>query len=235
MPSGDLEAEPAGGSTFADAGAALGGKSAESWGRDFAAWIYRESTVDLWKSPSAGVISKPGESEADFRARLQQEAREKRDAAADRLREKYASKLASLQERLRRAQQAVGREKQESMQAGVQTAISVGATVLGAIFGRKTISSATIGKATTAARSAGRTMKQAGDVQRAEETEGAIQQQIAALEGELQAELAAQASATDPLSEALEKVALRPKKTDITLRRVGLVWLPYRGGDPAWG
>jgi hypothetical protein len=231
---GDLEAEPAGGSTFADAGAALGGKSAETWSRDFAAWIYRESTVDLWKSPSAGVISKPGESEADFRARLQQEAREKRDAAADRLREKYATRLASLQERLRRAQQAVGREKQESMQAGVQTAISVGATVLGAIFGRKTISSATIGKATTAARSAGRTMKQAGDVQRAEETEGAIQQQIAALEGELQAELAAQASATDPLSEALEKVALRPKKTDITVRRVVLVWEPYRGGEPAW-
>ncbi len=231
----DLEAEPAAGSSFADAGASLGGKSAESWSRDFAAWVYREATVDLWKSPSAGVVSKPGESEADFRVRLQQEAREKRDAAADRLREKYGAKLASLQERLRRAQQAVGREKQESQQAWVQTGVSIGATVLGAIFGRKAVSSTTIGKATTAARSAGRTMKQSGDVQRAEETEGAIQQQIAALEGELQAELAAQASATDPLSEALEKVALRPKKTDITVRRVALVWLPYRGSDPAWG
>ncbi len=110
----------------------------------------------------------------------------------------------------------------------------MGATVLGAIFGRKAVSATTIGKATTAARSAGRTMKQAGDVQRAEETEDAVRQQIAALEGELQAELDAQASASDPLSETLEKVALRPKKTDITVRRVGLVWLPYRGGDPAW-
>ena len=231
----DLESEPAAGAGFADAGAPLGGKSAEGWTRDFSAWTYREATVELFRSPSAGVVSKPGESESDFRGRLQQDVREKRDAAADSLREKYAAKLAALQERLRRAQQAVGREKQESVQAGVQTAISVGATVLGAIFGRKAVSSTTIGKATTAARSAGRTMKQAGDVQRAEETEGAIRQQIQELEGELQAELAAQAAATDPTSEALEKISLRPKKTDITVRRVGLVWLPYRGGQPAWG
>jgi hypothetical protein len=230
----DLESEPAAGASFAESGSALGAKSADGWTRDFSAWIYRETTVDLLRSPSAGVVSKPGESEADFRGRLQQDAREKRDAAADGLREKYAAKLAALQERLRRAQQAVGREKQESVQAGVQTAISVGATVLGAIFGRKAVSATTIGKATTAARSAGRTMKQAGDVQRAEETEGAIQQQIQALEDELQAELAARTAATDPASEALEKVSLRPKKTDITVRRVGLVWLPYRGDRPAW-
>jgi hypothetical protein len=230
----DLETEPATGATFAETGTGALGRSADAWGRDFAAWIYRENSVDLWKSPSAGVVSKPGESEAEFRVRLQQEAREKRDAAADRLREKYGAKLVSLQERLRRAQQAVGREKEESTHAWVQTGVSVGATVLGAIFGRKAVAG-TIGKATTAARSAGRTMKQAGDVKRAEETEGALQQQIAALEEELQAELAARAASTDPLSEALETVALRPKKADITVRRVGLVWLPYRGSDPAWG
>ena len=104
----------------------MSAKSADAWGKDFATWLYRENALELFKSPSAGAVSKPGESEADFRARLQQEAREGRDAEADRLRQKYAAKLASLQERLRRAEQTVGREKQESMQAGVQTAISVG-------------------------------------------------------------------------------------------------------------
>ena len=179
-------------------------------------------------------MSKPGESEADFRARLQQEARESRDAEADRLRQKYAAKLASLQERLRRAEQTVGREKQESMQAGVQTAISVGATVLGALFGRKTISSTTIGRATTAARGAGRTMKQAGDVQRAQESAEAVRQQIQALEAELEEELAARSAATDPLNEKLERLSVRPKKSDITVKPVRLVWRPYRGNAPAW-
>ena len=233
----DLAPEPEDGESagFASLGTAVSARSADAWGKDFATWLYRENALELFKSPSAGAVSKPGESEADFRARLQQEAREGRDAEADRLRQKYAAKLASLQERLRRAEQAVGREKQESMQVGVQTAISVGATVLGALFGRKTISSTTIGRATTAARGAGRTMKQVGDVQRAQESAEAVRQQIQALEAELAEELAARSAATDPLNEKLERVSVRPKKTDITVKPVRLIWRPYRGNAPAWG
>ena len=230
----DLEADPAGGAAFADLGAPVGAKAPDGWAKDFATWLYRERALELWKSPSSGAVSKPGESEADFRARLQQEARERRDADADKLRQKYAAKLGSLQERLRRAEQAIGREKQESVQAGVQTAISVGATVLGALFGRKAVSSSTIGRATTAARSAGRTMKQAGDVQRAQESAEAVKQQIQALEAELEAELAERSAATDPLTEKLERVSVRPKKSDITVRPMRLVWRPYRGNAPAW-
>jgi hypothetical protein len=223
----DLEQNPEGGARFEDPGDAMGRKKiADSWSKDLATWIYRDRTLDLLRSASTGEISKPGESEADFRSRIQQGAREARDAAAEKLRQKYAPRLAALQERLRRAQQAVSREKQEAQGAGLQTAISVGATVLGALFGRKAISATTIGKATTAARSAGRTVKQAGDVGRAEETVGAIQQQMQDLDGELQGELAASQAATDPATEKLETVSLRPKKSDITVRRVALVWIP---------
>jgi hypothetical protein len=231
----DLEEEPEAGAVFEEPGGAVTGKSAEAWEKDLVTWVYRERTLDLWKSPSAGVVSKPGESESNFRARIQQGAREERDAVADRLRQKYAAKLASLDERLRRAEQAVGREKQQSVEAGVQTAISVGATVLGALFGRKKLSATTVGRATTAARGAGRTMKQAGDVQRAQESAEAVRQQIQALDAALQAELAARTAATDPLTEPLERVSVRPKKGDITVRRVALVWRPYSDGEPAWG
>ena len=186
----------------------------------------RERTLAILRSPSTREASRPGESEADFRARLQQGSREARDAALDALRAKYAPRQAALQERLRRAEQAVGREKQDVAAAGIQTAISVGATVLSALFGRKTISSTTIGKATTAARSAGRTMKQAGDVGRANETVEAVQGQIRDLDAELQAELAAARAAGDPVSEKLETLTLRPKKTDVTVRRIALVWTP---------
>ena len=233
---GDLEGDAEKGAGFAALPAAAGlAASYDGWGRDFATWIYRECALALWKSPSSGEVSKPGESEADFRGRLQQGARERRDAAADALRQKYAPRLGALQERRRRAQQTVAREKQEATQAGVQTAISVGATVLGALFGRRAISATTIGKATTAARGAGRTMKQAGDVGRAEESASAVEQQIRDLDGELQAELAASAAATDPAAEKLEALTLRPKKSDVTVRRVSLVWLPYRGETPAFG
>ena len=236
----DLEKEPGAGAAFEDLPSpAARGKSYEAWGKDLAAFLYRDRALTVFRSPSSKEVSRPGESEADFRSRLQQAWRERRDEATGKLREKYAAKLASLESRLRAAEQKVDREKQETTFAGVQTAISVGAAVLGAFLGRKAISATTIGRATTAARGAGRTAQQAGDVARAKETAGAIKQQIADLEGELQAEIDAAASVADPATEKLEPITLRPKKSDIAVRLTALVWLPHWKDEtgtltPAW-
>ncbi len=236
----DLEREPAPGAGFEDPPPpATDPKSWQTWSKDFAAWLFRTQRLDLLKSPSSGEVSAPGEMERDFRARLQQKTREARDAAADLLRRKYAARIEALTDRERRAEQAVAREKEEATHQGIQTAISLGATVLGALLGRKTISATSIGRATTAARGAGRTMKQAGDVGRAKENVAAIHQQISDLEAELKNELDEAAAAADPLTEKLEAVAVQPRKSDVSVRLVGLAWAPWRrnaaGGDaPAW-
>ena len=86
---------------------------------------------------------------ATFRIRLSQSTREKRDDLVEQLRQKYAPKVAALQERIRKAQEAVEREKAQADQQKMQTAISFGATLLGALGGRKINSSGNIGKATT--------------------------------------------------------------------------------------
>src|SRR5262249_50689878 len=138
-----------------------------------------------------------------------------RDAAKERLRQKYASKIAALQERLRRAQQTVAREKEQVTQQGLQTAISVGATILGAILGRKTVSVSNVGRATTAARGAGRVFKEQQDVGRAGENVQVVQQQLAELEAQFTAEAATLEMATPGVADALEAVAIRPKKTNV--------------------
>ena len=235
----DLEREPARSAVFEALPApAATPKSWEGWARDLAAWLFRTRRIDLLKSPSTGEVSTPGESERDFRARLGQKAREERDAVAETLRGRYAARLDALAERKRRAEQAVAREKEETTSQGIQTAISIGATVLGALLGRKAVSATNIGRATTAARGAGRTIKQAGDVGRAKENVAAIDQQIAELEAELKAELDQRAAATDPVTEKLAAVPLRPKKSDISVRLVALAWAPFGGeaGDsaPLW-
>ena len=236
----DLEREPAPGAGFEEPPApAMAPRSWEAWSKEFAAWVFRTQRLDILRSPSSGELSTPGEPERDFRARLQQKTRESRDEAAELLRRKYAARIEVLTERARRAEQAVSREKEEATHQGIQTAISVGATVLGALLGRKAISATSIGRATTAARGAGRTMKQAGDVGRAKENVAAIEQQIAELEGELKSELDAAAAAADPTTEKLESIAVRPRKSDVSVRLAGLAWVPFRrdasGGDaPAW-
>jgi phage shock protein A len=82
-------------------------------------------------------------------------------------------------------------------------------------------------------------MKESQDVGRATETVEALQQQLADLEAEFKAEVDALETRLDPLTEKLETVAVRPKKTDISVPLMALLWMPYwqEGQDkatPAW-
>jgi hypothetical protein len=222
----DLETSPAEAEDWAPLPPATAKpKSYEGWSRDLAAWLYGQRRLALLRDPVSGTVSRPGESERDFRVRLREGARSERDERVEALRKKYAPKRAALEERLRRAQQAQTREQGQVTQQGVQVAISIGATILNAVLGRKTISAGSIGRATTAARGAGRVLKEREDVARADETVAAVQQALAALEAELQAELATLEAKGEP--ERLETVAIRPKKTDVRVRLCALAWMPY--------
>jgi hypothetical protein len=238
VPLADLETAPREPAEWAPLPAAAGkAKSYEAWSRDLAAWVYGQRRLELLRDPASGTVSRPGESERDFRVRLREAARSERDQHVEALRKKYAPKRATLEERLRRAQQTEVREQEQVSQQGVQAAISLGATILGAVLGRKTVSVGNIGRATTAARGAGRVLKEREDVARARETVGAVQQALATLEREIQEELARLESRGEP--ERLETVALRPKKTDVRVRLCALTWTPHwrdPSGNvtPAW-
>jgi hypothetical protein len=187
-------------------------KNYANWSRDFVAWVYGNQKLELYRSPSTGLVSNPGEEERDFRIRLQQAAREKRDEAAGALRKKYAPKIAILEEKVRKAQQAVERETAQASQAKMQIAVSVGATLLGAFMGRKAMSASTIGRAGTAMSRAGRSMEQAGDIGRAQETVAEYQRQLDDLNAQFQEETNALEAKINPANEELEPVAISPKK-----------------------
>jgi hypothetical protein len=223
----DLQASPAGPAQYAPLPPAAGKpKSYQTWNKEFALWLSQTQRLEVWKSPQFNRMSNPGESERDFRVRLQQVAREQRDDATDRLRKSYAPKTAALQERLRRAEQARQREAEQAKAAHIQTAISVGATILGAFLGRKTLSATSLGRASSAARGVGRSIKEAQDAARAGETIEALKSQLQELEAEFKREADAVAAKMDPLTERLEPVTLKPNKSNIAVKLVGLVWVP---------
>lgn len=224
----DLEQNPEEGAQFLTLPASAGrAKSYADWNKGFGGWLFRTQKVELFRSPSTKEVSKPGESERDFRVRLQQGGREQRDKGAEILRQKYASKIATLQDRIRRAELAKEKQQAESRSSQVQAAISVGASILGAFLGRKTISASNIGRATTAVRSAGRVMKESKDVGVAEENVTALQQQLAVLEAQFKSESDALAAATDPLNEKLETICIKPTKANIAVKLVTLAWTPH--------
>ena len=224
----DLEREPSDQAQFLPVPASAGkAKSYTDWSKDFSGWLFRTQKIELFRSPSTKEVSKPGESERDFRVRLQQTGREQRDKGAESLRQKYAPKIATLQDRIRRAELQKEKQQAESRSSQMQAAISVGASILGAFMGRKTISAANIGRATTAIRSAGRVIKESKDVGAAEENVAALQQQLADLETQFKSESEALAAAIDPLNEKLEIISIRPTKANIAVKLVALAWTPY--------
>jgi hypothetical protein len=91
-----------------------------------------------------------------------------------------------------------------------------------------------MGRAATAARGVSRASKESSDVARAEENVAAVTAQFEALKKEFDDEISAlQGVEVDPAS--IEKISLRPKKTDINVRAVVLAWAPHsRDGAAAW-
>src|SRR4029079_17475320 len=111
LPIEDLETQAQAGARFVDAPAdATKAKSYANWRKDLGSWLYRNQRLELLERTTLAIVSNPGESERDFRVRLQQLGREQRDDAVEKLRKKYAPKLEQLEERKRRAEQAVARE-----------------------------------------------------------------------------------------------------------------------------
>jgi hypothetical protein len=227
VPAEDLETAPEQPPFYAPLPAAAAKASSyQAWLRDYSRWLYQTQTLTLLSDEATGLASTPEESEAEFRARVQLAAREERDAEKDKLRRKYAPKTATLIEKIRRAEEAVRREEEQASQQKLQTTVSIGSSILGALLGRKVISAGNIGRATTAARGMGRNMKEADDVKRAQTNVDALKAQLANLEGELEAELAGQEAAAPSATRTFATITIKPKKTHIAAERVVLVWNP---------
>ncbi|MFC2085302.1 ATP-binding protein [Bacteroidota bacterium] len=197
------------------------------WEKQFKDYVYRNQKLTLQKSPSLKVFSNPDETERDFRIRLGQIAREHRDEWIEKLREKYSKKILSIESKIRTVQQRVQRETEQAKQQKLQTAISFGTTLLGALFGRKTLSKTTISKAGTVLRGAGRTMKESSDIKRAEQTLEYLKNQMNDLEAKFQEEVLKYSDDFDVSLEEFETVSIYPKKTNINVKYFGLVWAPF--------
>ena len=240
IPLSDLETGPVNAAIFEELPVSAGdAKNYTKWSREFVDWLYRNQELVLMQSRFFKQISEPGESERDFRVKLQQNAREQRDDAMDKLRKKYSTRINTLEEKVRRSEQAVRSREDQAKQHKMQTAISVGTTLLGSFLGKSPVSASTLGRATTAARGAGRVLKGQEDTKRAAETLEAHRQQLQDLEEEFRRETDLLNSAMDPMTEELEQFTVKPLKKDILLKMFTLAWLPYRRtatgiAEPAW-
>ncbi len=230
LDAGDLEKQPDAGVAFASLpGAASKPKSYDDWEKLLSRWLRTEQPLTLLQSPTFKLTSAAGQSERDFRIRLQELARERRDAAVDALRKRYAARVGTLEERLRRAEADLARQQQQASAQKLSSVVSIGESLLGSFFGRKR---STI---TTAVRGIGRIQDESSDVARAQATAEHLRAELAELQAELEREIDGLAASFDAQSEPLESVTIAPKSSDIVVHFVGLGWVPFKASEDDQG
>ena len=131
-------------------------KSYGDWTKALKNYLYRERALRLWSCPELKQLSRPTESEREFRLRLVQASREARDANVEVLRAKYGPKLEAIQDQIRRAHERLDREQAEASRSSWDATIAMGSSVLGALLGRKAASKANVSRAAAAAKAASR-------------------------------------------------------------------------------
>lgn len=194
--------------------------------KEFDDFLYHSMRLPLLKVASLKLSSKPGETEAQFKKRVADLLREKKEVEADKIQERYAKKQRQLEIRLEKAYARLDKEKGDVTAKGIDTALSVGVAIFGALFGRKSLSVSTASRTARSMRGAGRVLKEKGDVQRAEDAVVLIQEDIDSLARELQEKLSALTDRFDPAKYDLQVVNITPRHSDIYNLRLCLVWEP---------
>ena len=201
-------------------------KAYASLGTSLKNHLARTAKLTVFTAPAIDAVSRPDETEGEFRVRIAQQVREWRDKEVDRISDKSAAKLASLNDRIARARQKVEKQKAEAKNKSMQTYVSIGTAVLSAILGRKVASSTTVGRAASSMRSASRATRQQADVVHAEESLSDLEEKLATLEGEVGEELEKVRLEANPDRLVLESIEIAPKKTEISVDDVVLAWVP---------
>lgn len=211
----------------------LDAAAVKDWTNQFQRWLRNDGALTLLRFAPLKLVAEPHEDEEQFRLRCAQLLREERDAAKAKLRKRYDSRFSVLERRRLNQAQRVEKQTQQVQQRTLDAAVSLGGTILGAFLGRK---APTTSKISTAVSRAGRVGTGRGDIDRAQEALAQTEAEIANLQGELERELNELAS--EPVrGEELEfeTVTIRAATRDMTMRFVGVAWVPYvRRADGRW-
>jgi len=226
----ELSTEPLPAASFAELPSPLAvPKNYKMWTKEVLTWLEQTQRYYLLYCQPVKTYSLAGETEVAFRIRLQQKLSERRDEQTRKLKDKFLPKLNSLQEKIQAAQSKMQSQLAQSREQEIDSVINVGATILGAMIGRKPLNTTTVGRATSAARGAGRASRKKQEAVQAGETAASLQAQLEEMNRQFQADLAQVAEQTKLTDASFETVAVAPKKANIEIRAVGVLWLAYSG------
>ncbi|PLX27197.1 MAG: hypothetical protein C0600_10445 [Ignavibacteria bacterium] len=206
--------------------AAANQKNITLWNKKLKTWLYQNRSITAWSCRELKLLSEPGETEGEFRVRLTQALHEKRDLDMEKLRTKYLPKFSRVQDKIRRAEERIDREEAQYKNQTLNTAVSIGSTLLGALLGRRSSTRGTINRAASSVNRASRAMREKDDIKRAKAGLQAAQQELVALEDRFR-EDAEKMKNVDVADLKVSEIVIRPRKSDITVGELSIAWVPW--------
>ena len=176
-------------------------------------WLYHENKLELYRCKSPKLESAPYETLMDFKIRLADQLNNNKEIAIEKLQQQFARKEKTFTRRLDTALEKL--EKEQADKTG--SFLKIGITILGALFGKST---ASIGTAGT------RILKERGDVSRQEDRIQRIEDDIQELEEELEDRIDSLVEKFDIDSVDIEEFAIKPRRTDIQIQNIAIIWKP---------
>ena len=189
--------------------------------KDLSDWLYYNCRLTIQVHNELGIHQKPGERERDFKIRLQQAARERRDIEVDKLEEQVDRRIDRLQDKLRKEERELAADEAEHAARKQQEYVGIGESVLGWVLGRRST------RTLSSAASRRRMTVKAG--QEVEETRAQIEdlkREIAGLEADLKEQAEEITLKWAGILDEIGTEELTPRRADVTVDTVLLAWLP---------
>ena len=196
-------------------------KAYSSAAKDLADWLYYNEALDLTVHPDLGVYRKPGEDERSFTIRLQQAARERRDAEVDKLRARVEKEIQRVADKLAKEQQGLAADEAKAQAKQTEQWVNIAESALNFFTGRSTR------RAVSSATSKWNQAQQAS--QNVAQSKQLIEQLMAEkqkLEEQLLADIADITARWEQVADALTTEQIKPRRTDVDVRTTALAWVP---------
>jgi hypothetical protein len=218
---------PAPGSRHAALTASAGNdRTHDRWRKEARSRAHQERVVTIHVCKQEKLTSEPDEEESAFLERCRNSIAKRRDHEFERLRKRYASKLAGQEERIRKARERIDREQEQYEDTRRGPWLTTGAHLIGALFGRKVLSSSNARRAGSAARAASRVARERADVERARRDLEAATAKLRSLQADLDQELAVERASFEAHEPELDTILIRPRKGDLEIEDYAVVWRP---------
>ena len=217
-----LAVSPAAGALFAAVPESMNSaRKLSAFKKQLSDHLYINNRLTLFHNAKLDLYSRVAEDMADFQRRVKAAADQECDIEADRLKDRFKTKLDRVEERLRRERRELSDAESEYASRKRDEALSAAESIMGFFGGRR--SSSTLSRASGKRRM---TQRAKLEISESEEQIEAYEKDLEELQREMQQDIEQIHGRWATVAEQLDEFQVRPRRADVQIDFVALGWRP---------